>query len=164
MSLTYNIDEILQIAEQIERNGESFYRKAAENTADPKTRDVLIRLADYEIEHIRIFSKMRASLAESNATPEPFDPEGESERYLQAIANRRVFDVTEDRASKLTGQETPEEILLMALQAEKDAVVLYLGMVDMVTDPFNKNEVRKIMREEMSHITIITEDLDRLKG
>ena len=33
--ITFNPDEIFEMAEQIERNGAKFYRKAAERTAGP---------------------------------------------------------------------------------------------------------------------------------
>ena len=33
MTRTYNIDEIFEIAEQIERNGAAFYRRGAEGRA-----------------------------------------------------------------------------------------------------------------------------------
>ena len=46
MSLDFNADEVFEIAEQIERNGSEFYRKAAENMSNPKAKEFLNHLAE----------------------------------------------------------------------------------------------------------------------
>ena len=40
MSIGFNADDILSIAEQIERNGARFYRAAAELPCDPETKPI----------------------------------------------------------------------------------------------------------------------------
>jgi rubrerythrin len=44
MSTPFNADEILEMAEQIERNGARFYRRAAEGAVDPRNRQLLSSL------------------------------------------------------------------------------------------------------------------------
>jgi rubrerythrin len=48
MSITFNAFEIFEIAEQIERNGVKFYRKAAKGISDQDLRQTLLELADME--------------------------------------------------------------------------------------------------------------------
>ena len=42
MSIKFNADEILEMAEQIERNGVLFYRTAAEQVSDPQQKQLLL--------------------------------------------------------------------------------------------------------------------------
>ena len=44
MSITFNADEIFEIAEQIERNGARFYREAAGNASDADVKNMLQEL------------------------------------------------------------------------------------------------------------------------
>ena len=44
MSITFNADEIFEMAEQIERNGATFYREAAGNTLDADVKEMLLSL------------------------------------------------------------------------------------------------------------------------
>ncbi len=48
MSITFNAFEIFEMAEQIERNGVKFYRKAAEIFTDRDISQTLLEFADME--------------------------------------------------------------------------------------------------------------------
>jgi len=87
-----------------------------------------------------------------------FDPEGLAASYLRAIAKGTVFNV--NNSSKiLTEQETIGDILKMAIGFEKDSIVFYIGIKEMVPDTFGKDKVDKIIEEEMRHIVMLTEEL-----
>lgn len=75
MSITFNADEIFEMAEQIERNGAKFYRAAAEKFS--AVRQVLLDLAAMEDEHQSTFAAMRAQLTAPEQQPILFDPEGQ---------------------------------------------------------------------------------------
>ena len=60
MDGAFNHDEILEIAEQIERNGARFYRRAAECIEQPKAHHLLLTLAGMEDEHEQAFAAIRA--------------------------------------------------------------------------------------------------------
>jgi Rubrerythrin. len=47
----FNIDEIFEIAEQIERNGVIFYTRAAEKFSEYTKKSVFLNLADMERKH-----------------------------------------------------------------------------------------------------------------
>ena len=64
MSITFNVDEVLEIAEQIERNGAEFYRHAAGAAAAGGTRKLLEDLATWEEDHEKLFSDMRKTLSQ----------------------------------------------------------------------------------------------------
>ena len=61
MAIAFSADEVFQIAEQIERNGVSFYHRAAEIVPEQQT--LFGELADMEVTHEKTFAGMRAKLA-----------------------------------------------------------------------------------------------------
>jgi len=155
MSITFNAFEIFEIAEQIERNGIKFYRKAAESLSDQNTRQMLLDLAAMEAEHEETFASMKKQLSEEERELMVFDPENEMALYLQAMANGHVFDLRKDPSEQLTGAETVEDILKMAIGAEKDSIVFYLGLKDFVPAKAGKDRVEAIIKEEMGHIAVL---------
>lgn len=163
MSIDFNADEIFEMAEEIERNGAKFYRKAAEGREDMHSQQLLLDLAVMEDEHERLFTAMRKDLSKEERASDVFDPYGEAALYLRAMADGVVFNVSEDPSEKLTGSESMEDILRTAIELEKDSIVFYLGMKDLVPERLGKPKVEGIIREEMKHITDLNKALKGLK-
>ncbi len=151
--ITFNADEVLQMAEQIERNGAKFYRKAADGAAGGA--DQLRKLAEMEDEHEQVFAQMRAQLTPQ--TPTTFDPDGLGPAYLRAMAAGKVFDVTADPSATLSGNESLEAILRTAIGLEKDSIVFYLGMKEAMGA--HAADIDRIIQEEMVHITTLSNAL-----
>jgi len=160
MSTDFTADEVFEMAEQIERNGAKFYRRAAENSADAAVKDILLELAAMEDNHEKTFAAMRADLSGPEMGVTVFDPEGEAVKYLQAMANGHVFDLS-DPSEKLTGNESKVDVFRTAVGLEEDSIVFYLGMKDLVPGSLGKNRIDGIIREEMSHVVILTQELAR---
>ena len=149
MNYDFNADEIFEMAEQMERNGAAFYRNAADSISDEKNKHMLLHLADMEVEHEKTFVEMRNALTDQEKATRIFDPEGEALLYLRALIDTRVFFQKEIDTTSM------KEILKEALLAEKDAIVFYLGMKDMVPEKLGKSHLENIIREEMEHIKLI---------
>jgi len=161
MSITFNAAEILEMAEEIERNGAKFYRKAAESIDDKKTRQFLLDLAVMEDNHEKTFKEMKNKLSDTEQRPVTFDPDHEAVLYLRAMADGHVFDIKADPSQKLTGNETPEDIFRMALKAERDSIVFYVGLKAFV--PAEIGKVEDIIAEEMAHIVTLNQKMGELK-
>jgi rubrerythrin len=157
MAYDFNADEIFEMAEQIERNGASFYRKAAESIDDPAGKKLLLNFAAMEDEHEKIFAALRKDLSEKEKTATTFDPEGEAALYLRALADVRVF------FEKKIDTSSMEKILREAILAEKDSIIFYLGMKEMVPENFGKTKIDAIIKEEMAHIKLLSGKLVALK-
>ena len=56
-----------------------------------------------------------------------------------------------------------EEILKAAITAEKDSIVLYTGMKEMVPEKFGRHRIDNIIKEEMGHIRLLSQELKKLK-
>ncbi len=159
MSLPFSADEILGIAEQIERNGARFYRKAAEAITDSRAGKRLLDLAAMEDAHEKVFAAMRADLSGKEKDATAADPWGEAPLYLQGIADGTVFDVKRDLAEWLTGKESKEDILKAAIGHEKDSIVFYAGVKEMVPADLGKDRVDAIIKEEMGHLAMLSDEL-----
>ncbi len=160
MSYDFNADEIFEMAEQIERNGASFYRKSAELIADPAEKKLLLDIAAMEDEHEKTFADLRAGMSEKEKVATIFDPEGETVLYLRALADTRVF------FEKKIDTLSVEDIFKEAILAEKDSIVFYLGMKEMVPENLGKTKIDAIIKEEMTHIKLLSKTLvmENLKG
>lgn len=164
MSFEFNADEILEMAEQIERNGARFYRKAAKLIKDAAVSKLLQDLAVWEDGHERVFATMRADLADQERDPRVFDPEHETSMYLRAMADGHVFDARVDPVDTLTGKESAEEILRMAIGQEKDSIVFYTGLKEMISQTAGRERIEEIIKEEMGHIGFLNREIAALRS
>jgi len=157
MGIDFNADEVFEIAEQIERNGANFYRSVAKNIVNEEKRKLFINLAEMEDEHEQTFKTLRSQLSEDDKIVTTFDPNGDTENYLRALADTRVFYGKELNTTSL------EEILKSAITAEKDSIVFYIGMKEVVPVHIGKQKLDDIIKEEMSHIRLLSSELLSLK-
>jgi rubrerythrin len=160
MGVTFNADEVFEMAEQIERNGAKFYRAAAEKF--PAVQQVLLGLAAMEDEHEKTFKDMRAQLSGREQEPMVFDPDDEAQMYLQVVADGHVFDTKADPAEQLKGKDKPEDILQTAINMEKESIAFYAGLKECVPPKAGRDKVEAIIREEFSHIATLNEKLSTL--
>ncbi|MBN2136471.1 MAG: ferritin family protein [Sedimentisphaerales bacterium] len=160
MTRDFNAIEVFEIAEQIERNGATFYRRAAELFETGAVSKVFANLAAWEVKHEEILSGMRRDLGEEGAELATFDPE-KSPLDAKAMAGLAAFGVNRDPAAELRGSESRAEVLKMALQKEKDTVVFYTGLKGFVCSGAVEEKIDDIIKEELRHIRIISEAIEQ---
>lgn len=160
MSVEFNAFEAFQIAEQIERNGAGFYRKAAGLFDDHDTCKLFLQLADWESGHEGVFANMRKQLSEEAPgqrifKPEdvPFDP--------KAMAGLAVFGIRTEPSGELSGKESISDILKMAIGKEKDSIVYYTGLKGFIAAQAGKDKIDDIIKEEYRHIRILSQSLEQ---
>jgi rubrerythrin len=162
MSVTFNADEIFEMAEQIERNAGRFYREAASKTSDQQMKSMFLSLAAMEDGHLRTFQEMRKGLSDQEKGGTTFDPDNEAVLYLQALADSKGFEGMISPTRKLTGKESPRELLEIAIAAEKNSVLYYVGLKDLVPTEASRDRVEAIIREEMQHLADLRRQLSAL--
>jgi len=149
----FNAKEVLEMAEKIEQNGYRFYRKAAEDVKNPEIKKFLLELAEMEVVHEKTFIDMKQQLSNKEKEEVVFDPWEETAAYIQALADTRVFYEKEIDTTSV------EEVLKAGIAAEKESIVFYLGMKEMVPAGQGKDKIENIIKEEMRHIRIINNQL-----
>ncbi len=160
MSITFNTDEIFEMAHEFERAGAMFYRKAAKNTSDKEIKKMLLGMADMEEDHLEVFEEMRKQLSEQEKTETAFGPDNHSILYLQAMADARGCEGKITLSKELTGRETTKEILEIALNSEKESVVFYFGLKSLVSARAGRDKIEAIIIEELDHITTLLNKLN----
>ena len=151
MPITFNADEVFEMAEQIERNGATFYRETGAKSTDQQVKNMFLRLAAMEDSHLQTFQQMRKTLGDQEKGGTTFDPEGEASLYLQALADDRGFEGMKGRNVKLTGKESTRELLEIAINAERNSILYYVGLKEMVPTDTGREKVETIIREEVGH-------------
>ena len=163
MSIQFSADEILATAERIEENGVSFYSAGCEAVSDPEAKVLLRRLSSWEVAHVHIFKAMRRELTAEEQTPTVFDPEDQMALYLKTMADRTVFTSNMNPGEMFGPDPTLRHVLLLALEREKDAVVFYSGIRDMVPARLGRDKIDAIIREEVSHVAMLEKQLGSLR-
>jgi rubrerythrin len=162
---TYNAEEVYRIGIEIEKNGRQFYQAAAEATSDPDIAALMRELAAWEDRHVALFTELAAGLPDGAGSGDALDPDGDVQRYLKAAADSHVFlQKGLDVAELARGCTGPEDVLKLALRFEKDSVVLYSTMQQLVPKDLGQETISSLALEEMQHVSIIQEKLAVLGG
>jgi rubrerythrin len=164
MAMAFNADEIFEMAEEVERNGAKFYREVAAKASDRKTKEMFLGLAAMEDGHLRTFREMRAALSDQEKGGTTFDPDNEAALYLQAMADAKGFEGMRSPTEKLTGRESMPELLEIAIDAEKNSVMFYVGLKGMVAARAGKDKVEGVIREEVGHVAQLRRELAAIRG
>ncbi|GAF98598.1 unnamed protein product, partial [marine sediment metagenome] len=98
--------------------------------ADEQARDKLLELAEMEDCHEQTFAQVREALRVEESQSSTFDPEGGP---VDLICDKPIG-----------------ELLRIAIELEKESIVFYLGLRDLVPAKLGKDKVERILKEEMS--------------
>ncbi len=157
LMLEFNADEVFEMAEQLERNGAKFYRRAAQLAKAEEHSRVLLELAAMEDAHEVTFTDMRRRLADPQSRPGVIqDLDNMAEHYLQAWADRSVFPTDQDPFEILKGGESMDTILTAAIGREKDAIVFFEGLKRSLKGEADQKRVDAIILEELDHIALLS--------
>jgi rubrerythrin len=155
----FNVFEILQIAEQIEHKGATFYLKAAELFADANLRDVLYRLATWKAKHEKLWARLRKRFSEKTGEFGTFDPDDYVLSNPQVMSGLTAFGTRQDETERLTGREDKRQILKLAMRRSNEVVIFYGGLKDFARDPASKDTIDRIIREENRQVQALQEEL-----
>ncbi len=153
MSVSFSGSELINIAIGIERRGIAFYEVMARSTKNAVARDIFLYLADMERQHARIFQDM---LGEADKYQLPETRAGEYTAYLQALVDSAVFTDDMVTSEMATRAESDIEALELAISAEKDSILFYYEMKDIMPERAQPT-VNKIIAEEKAHLRQLSE-------
>lgn len=143
--------QALDMALQIEKNGEAFYHAAAAKAADPAARDIFGELARQEQRHYVAFQKMAARLGHMHETPARSVADEEYRYYLKATLDGHLFSGPDKALAVAEKAEDATLALQGAIGFEKDTLLFYYDLRDMV-DESDREVLRGIILEEKSHV------------
>jgi len=160
MSIVFSVSELINIAIAIERRGITFYDIMARSTDDEVARGVFQGLADMEREHIEIFQDM---LGEAEKYQSSETSSEEYAGYLQALIDSAIFTDDAITSEMATQADSDIQALELGINAEKDSILFYYQMRDIIPQPA-LSMINRIITEEKSHLQQLSEIKKRLAG
>jgi rubrerythrin len=142
----FSVNEILDLAIQLEKNGESVYRDAADKVTKPDLVSLLIWMADEEASHRRWFLEVKKKVETHSINP--FMAEM-SRQVFGGILGDKSFshqDVDFSRVDRL------DDLIGIFLEFEKDTILFYETLIPFIEDDDTLVNIKKIIAEENNHI------------
>jgi len=147
----FSIKDIIDIAIQIERNGESVYRNAIKNISNPELVSLLQWLADQEVEHIEWFTELKRAAARDINTSEA---EKMGRALLRDAIGVQNFALKDADFSDI---DQVEDLLGLAIEFEKDTALFYEMLRPFIEDPNTLDQLNSIIEEENRHAQLLEE-------
>lgn len=158
---TYSINEIIEMAVQIEKSGYSFYDKALYNKSlSNKAKELIIYLRDEEKKHEKIFKRLRDKIDLSEIDKSQDWKTVSS--YMRAIIESRIFNTPEAAIKLATEAEKETDIIDYAIQFEKDTLLYFHSVNMVVNEAKSKKAIKEIIDEEVSHVLRLSEIKEEL--
>jgi rubrerythrin len=131
---------------EAEREAGQFYSKAFKKTKNPKGRDMLQQLSEFEMNHYQKLKELSKSLQEK----------GEWILYSGTSFKKKAIPL---KMEKPKGQEqlTDMDALKMAIREEKKAQAYYRSMAELVKDPRGKDMYKRLANEEALHEKVLND-------
>jgi rubrerythrin len=164
MSISFSADEVFEMAMDIEKNGEAYYRKALGLAKSASVKAVFDELMVQEQHHYAIFKELRDKLPPRMSLPTVADPESEEYLYLDALVKSRLFNTAREAEALAAKSANEIEALKSALTFEKDTVLFFQMMKAMTDERLGRNEIDQIIEEEHRHIVRISKAIKEAEG
>jgi len=125
MAMLFSIDEIAEMALEIERLGAAFYEEALDHVKSEAVRDLFALLREEEEAHEEQFEEVIRSLREA---PEGPALDAEWTEYVRALTESRVFPNQAAVQAAVAGITDEASALHLALQFERETILFFHEM------------------------------------
>ena len=159
----YSIEEIIELAVQIEKSGYAFYDHALKRKdLSHKAKELIEKLRDQEKQHEHFFKSLHG---QEDIELLDHGPDQEIVNdYLRAIINYRIFNNTDAAVKKVLEANNELDIIIDAIDFEKDTLLFFQGIKDIMKDSRSKEILEKIIKEEISHILWLSLYRDKISA
>jgi len=140
--------DIFEFAMQMEKDGETYYRELAAKTGNKGLRNILTMLADAEVMHYNVFSRMKAG-----AKVKPAEVTA-----LSGVKNVFLKMKEEKDVSGLDASQV--ELYKKAQGIEKKSEDFYTEKAKEVSDDSQKQTLLAIARQEKTHYLLLEKIID----
>jgi len=144
----FTATEALEMAMEIEKNGEAFYHAVAARH-EGELKDLFEDLAVQERGHYQLFNSM---LSEITAAPPISGVDSDEYRaYLQAALDNALFSGPDKALTAIGASPDRETALRTAIGFEKDTLLFFYDLREMVSEK-DRDAVSNVIREEKRHV------------
>ena len=147
----FSLGEIVDLAIQIEKNGEKSYRKAQKEVNSQELASILEWLANDEKEHEKWFISMKKEINEKIENPKL---EEMGREILNSVLGEQAFSMDDADFSRIKDVDTLFEL---SLEFEKDTILFYEMIKDFIDDGKVLAGIDRIIKEENKHVKRLEE-------
>ena len=151
----FTLHDILDIAIQIEYNGERVYRQALKVVNDKSLAALFKWLADEEVNHAETFVNMQQKAEKIIDDPKIVEM-GKS--MLQSAMKQHSFGLNE---TDLMEMRELEDVLALSIEFEKDTALFYQMLRPFLEDQSAIEQLDTIIEEELRHADRLHMFLDK---
>lgn len=156
----YTLEDIRQIAIQIEQNGEETYRLAANRADDQEVSRILNWMAEEERRHGQWFASMSTDAKKASDEFQEMEALGRS--LLREMVENKTFSLDGDRLGSATDVV---DVLVQSLEFEEDTILFYDMLKAFMEDQKGSAQLDLIIDEERGHVKVLKKLRDKfVKG
>jgi len=142
----FSIREIIDIAIQLEKNGEKLYRHAVHLAVDDTIRGLLEWMADEELRHIEWFSELKN---EADKSEDDLFDKDMSRALIDEVIKEQIFSLKDADFSKIKDVDRLVDIFI---EFEEDTFLFYEMLKPFLIGVEDLHKLEQIMDEEKLHI------------
>lgn len=154
--MKYNAYEIIEMAKKMERNAAAFYSKASEKVENQEAKRLLSDLAEMEKVHEVVFEDLKSLFSDAEWSKMNIDSDNEMLHYLESMADNIIFDAKSDE-KEIADMSDIDYVFRFAVGKEKQSVLYYMGIKQLVPDELGRDKIEEIIKEEMKHVAILSD-------
>ena len=155
MSEFENIKDAIKTAIQMEKEGYSFYKKAAAQTTSDMGKTIFESIADDELLHLEVFKKMFNDIVGKDEWNELVNS---SKKY----SNINVFPKDLKEAVGTNPDVNEIDALRLAMDSEKEAIDFYSKIRENLTDDQVREIIDEIIEQEKNHYRIFEGEFNHI--
>ena len=154
----FSIDDLIDLAIQLEHNGETIYREAMKSQSGPSLALMFKWMADEERKHAHWFEELRTGVttAPLNAALQEM-----SRGLLGKILGNQGFSLADVDFSKI---KDARQLLGIMVEFEKDTILFYEILRECMDDTVTVDILETIMREENRHVDELNNLAEKAPG
>ena len=152
-----NIKDAILTAVQMEKDGYSFYTKAAAQTNSNMGKTVFEGLAADELRHLDVFQKM----FEDNVGNYEWNELVNSSKKYATIP---IFPTDLKDAPGMDPDSTELDALRMGMDSEKEAIEYYGKIKENLNDAEVKRIINEIIEQEKNHYSLLENEFNHLNS
>lgn len=152
-----NVKDAILTAIQMEKDGYSFYMKAAAQTNSDMGRSIFQSLASDEQRHLDVFQKM----FENKVSQTEWKDLVESSKKYAKIP---IFPTDLKDAPGIDADSTELDALRMAMDSEKEAIEYYDKIKEKIEDKDVKNVIDEIVDQEKNHYLLLENEFNHINS
>jgi rubrerythrin len=147
----FTIDDLLEVAIKMEKNGAAVYTGSIQKIQNKQLKSMLKWMADEETTHGKWFAEQKNSLSlkKEEANLKEMVPQ-----VLQDMMGEKTISLDEVDFNTIA---TASELLATFISFEKDTILFYEMLEIFVEDETVLTGLKKIIREEKTHVEQLTD-------